>query len=283
MNATSLDIIDGATLLDNQLQQLTQDKDTLSGKVENLTGQNGTLMQSNQTLSSELTAAQFTIGALKNRVNATVYDFLEEQAWFVAPGTAANTGTTGSAQTGKQTLPGVNFGTFSIAPQGPWANRYHFRKFTPDALKANYLYEISVMFPTPADAAASNCLELDIQQVIAHRVYNPGLQLDFGEGFWRVWNRSATPRDWVSTGTVIKRIAPLTWTHLAFMAHRDDSNVYSDAAFVNGTAIPGVSMKFPSTLETDEPDMLNIGFQEDANKTATPYTVAVNRIRFTTW
>jgi hypothetical protein len=276
MNATSQDIIEGATSLDSQLTQVTTDRDTLRGQVATLTGQNGQL-------GNDLLAANVTIGALRNRVNATVYDFLEEQMWLVAPGTAANTGTTGSAQTGAQKLPGAGFGSFSLAPQGPWADRYNFRKFAPDALKANFLYEISVMFPTAADAASSNCLELDIQQVISGRVFNAGLQLDFGEGLWRIWNRSSTPRDWVSTGSPIKRLAPLAWAHLAFMAHRDDDNVYSDAVLFNGMPIPGAAMKFSSTLEPSQPDMINIGFQLDGNKAGTPYTVAPNRIRFTTW
>jgi hypothetical protein len=211
-------------------------------------------------------------------VRPAVFDALEQSPWLLAPGTAANTGSTGSTAVATQGQPGVSCAWFKLAPNGPYADAYWYKKLGADPSKKKFKYELSFLFPTPADSNASQCVELDIQQVISGFGFNLGFQFDFAENLLRVWNR--TGKAWVSTGKPCPRWTSGQWMRIIAECHRDEANVYHDAMTMNGNRIDLGGMSFP-VAKLNLPDMLNCAVQMDGNKPGTAYTVVVDAVRFT--
>jgi hypothetical protein len=207
----------------------------------------------------------------------TIFERLESETWLLAPGTAANTGSTGSTAVATQGTPGINCAWSRLAPNGPYADAYFYLKKGPLPQKTTFKYELSLMFPLIADASASQCIELDIQQVIGGMVYNMGLQWNFQGNQLRVWNRSG--KAWVATGQPCPRWTPGKWMRAALETHRDATTVYHDALTINGTRI-ALGQSFPS-VQLGLSDMLNVGRQMDGNQAGTAYTVCWDDMRFT--
>lgn len=267
--AETLSGVDGDLLsLNDHVQSLTQQNGLLEGQL-------AAADSSMQALRDSLAAAQAKLDAI---ANTSVFDDLEFSPWLLAPGTAANTGSTGNTTVATQAQPGINSAWFNSIPGGPFANAYWYKKLGADAKKTKYLYELAFMFATPADAAASQAVELDIQQVIAGVVYNTGLQFDFAENALRVWNRSTG--SWIPTGRAAQRWSAGQWMSVAYETHRDGANVYMDSVTVNGTkmALSGTAFPAPKLGLTD---MLNCAVQLDGNKTGTAYRVYLGPTRFT--
>lgn len=297
--------------MDTNLQTIANDAqatltavDSAQAVIDGQAQQIGSLTQQNSLLADEVAADEQTIQTLRTELSTTqaqlavflntkVFDGLELTPWLVAGGTAANSGQTGSTAVATQAQPGTSSAWFNLAPAGPYANGYWFKKLGADPAKKNYEFEISFLFGTAADAQAANCVELDIQQVIAGVVFNTGLQFDFTENALRVWDRSkATPADpgagdWVPTGITCPRWTPGQWVRVVFETHRDDSHVYVDAITINGQRnVFGGATNFFLQPTFAAPklgltDMLNCAVQLDGNKAGTAFKLYVDAISFT--
>jgi hypothetical protein len=273
-----------ATAAQSTLVSVSAVEQTIEGKdsqITNLTQQNGVLQgqlalvtADDQSLAVKLLAAQARLDAL---ANTTVFDGLELTPWLLAPGTAANTGSTGSTAVATQSQSGIASASFALAPNGPYANGYWYKKHGVWPKKNTFTYELSFLFGTAGDSAASNCVELDIQQVISGLGFNPGWQFDFNENLLRVWNRSG--KNWVTTKNPCPRWTAGQWVHVLAENHRDGANVYHDAMTINGVRIP-INMTFPAT-PLALPDMLNCAVQLDSNKAGTAYKLYIDRVKFT--
>jgi len=217
--------------------------------------------------------------------NVSVFDGLELTAWTVAKGTLANSGQAGSSSVASQNQPSTEVAWLGINPQGAWANSYFYKKLGADPSKSVYKYEMSLMFADQAASNASNCIELDIQQVISGVVFNPGLQWNFSQNTLRVWDRStATPLEtgkgnWTDIGKPCPRWTPKQWMRFVFEAHRDEGNVYMDALTVNGVRLSlGMNFSSPSLGLSDG---LNCAIQLDGNKVGTAYKLYIDAVKFT--
>lgn len=228
-------------------------------------------------LSDAITAEQAEDAAEKAAPVAVVFDKLERTPWILAGGTLANTNTTGSTAVSTQGQAGATSAWFNLAPNGAWADAYFYKTLGADASKHNFIFEQSFLFPTPTDSAASNCVELDIQQVIGGNVYNGGWQFDFTENSLRVWNRSG--KTWVATGKPCPRWTAGQWVDIKVETHRDDTTFYHDAITINGVRTP-INMSFP-LAKLPLGDMLNCAIQLDGNKAGTPYRLCIDNVRFT--
>lgn len=248
---------------------------------------NSTLASQNSALTSQNASLQTQINTLDAQIAAAgsvvVFPALETTTWLLAPGASANTGSTGSLATATQAQPSSSSAWFNIAPLGAYADAYWYKTLGANPSKTNYTYQLSFMFNTAADAAASQCVELDIQQCIGGVVYNTGWQFDFAENTIRTWNRYAKerglPNPWVSTGLLCPRWVAGQWMHIFVENHRDASNVYSDAITINGVRTP-INLSFPAP-SLGLSDMLNCAVQLDSNSTATAYKLYVDNIIFT--
>jgi len=209
--------------------------------------------------------------------SVTVFDNLEFLPWLLAPGASANTGSTGNLTIATQSVPTTTCAWFKTQPHGEYANAYWYVKNGPLPKAVTFKYELSLMFATSADAAASQAVELDIQQVIAGMVYNTGLQWNFQGNQLRVWNRQG--KAWVATGNPCPRWTPGQWMRVVFETHRDDAKVYHDAVTMNGIRT-SLGQSF-SSVNLGLSDMLNCAVQLDGNQSATPYAIYRDATRFT--
>ena len=234
----------------------------------------------NATLQNQISALQAQIAAA---ANVKVFDGLELTPWTVAGGSAANssgnTGVAGDAQS----IPTDKNAFLQILPNGlAFANKYWYKNRPGDATKKTYDYEGLLMLPTAADCAASQAIELDIEQRISGTCFNVGFQWDFAEKVLRVWNRSAStptvPHGWQSIGVSLARWAPLSWHSFKLEAHRDDSSVHYDAATVDGNRIDLSGLSFPA-IQLNEPDCMNNALQLDANSAGAAYLMYIDQIR----
>lgn len=244
--------------------------------ISTLTGQNSTLTTENQTLASEVVALQSQLDALNG---SGVFGGLEQTAWLVASGAAADTGATGNVPVASQSQPSTTTAWFAIDPQTKaYANAYFYKKLGADASKTSFKYALRLMCATAAECAASQAVELDVQQVIGGVVYNTGAQWDFADGQFRVWNRSG--HAWVATGIVATRWTPGQWMSVVLETHRTDTTVVYDAITVNGVRT-ALTQSYPAPNLGLTP-MLNCAVQLDGNKTGAPYHIYVDAVSMTT-
>lgn len=267
LNAPVQNIINIIAAVQSTIDAINLSNSTLTSQNSTLTSQNASLQTQINTLDAQIAAAS----------SVAVFPALETTTWLLAPGASANTGATGSLATATQAQPSSSSAWFNIAPLGAYADAYWYKTLGANPSKTNYTYQLSFMFNTAADAAASQCVELDIQQCIGGVVYNTGVQFNFQASQLRVWNRSAGA--WVTTGTSCPRWVAGQWMRIFVENHRDVSNVYSDAITINGVRTP-INLSFPAP-SLGLSDMLNCAVQLDSNSTATAYKLYVDNIIFT--
>ena len=257
----------------DSIRQLDSDNSSLAAANSSLSSQNSSLQSQLSSLQSQLSALQ----------NITVFDHLEYGEWLLAGGTAANSGATGNTAVATQTQPGVQSASFSLSPNGSFANAYWFKRLGARPEKKSFKYELSILMPSPTDAAASQAVEFEWQQVISHKVFNIGWQFDFAQNVFRVWNRTlhGTGKEpWIATPLTSPRWTAGSWANVAVEGHRDDGGVFYDTVTINGVRTV-LNISFPATLEPSQPDMLNVAFQLDGNGSSTSYRVNVDNIKFT--
>lgn len=203
------------------------------------------------------------------------FSALETAPWLLAGGTVADSIGSSATATGTQTQPTAQCAAFSITPNDPYANQYWYKKLGPEPQLDTFKYSVSFLFPTAADAAACQALELDLQQVIGGAVYNGGLQMDFADGAVRVWDRAALRWSVVAT---LARWLPGTWHCVSFELFRGEaagSGFYYGSVVVDGGKTL-VGSFHTAPIDPAQPDMLNVAVQLDTNGAKTPYRVMVD-------
>lgn len=213
-----------------------------------------------------------------------IYDSLELAPWLLAAGSLADSDTSsGNVPSATQTQPSaIGCASFAIDPKGkPWANAYWYKQHGPQAGLTRFIYSASFLFPSAADAAASQAVEMDIQQVIAGVTYNFGFQFDFAEGQFRVWNRAgheASGGGWNATEVPMPRWEAGEWVRVEVLCHRTSGSVTYDQLIINGVShLLGQSYPAP-TLSLS--DMLNCAVQLDGNGAGAGYRVVVDDVSF---
>jgi hypothetical protein len=214
----------------------------------------------------------------------TIFDKLERTPWLVAAGTVANTNTTGNTATSAQTIPGINYASRTIIPNGPYADKYWFKQLGANASFRKFRQEGSFLFPAATDSANSQCVETDFDKSddVAGPVYNAGSQFDFAENSFRLWDRSTGV--WHPTGIAMPRFAYATWVDFVMDFHHDNDAIYYDSYILNGNklTLDPTMTKFPSPKLQKDPHM-NYGFQLDGEKIAKAYTVFIDNFKLTCW
>lgn len=218
-----------------------------------------------------------------------VFNNLERSIWKVGKGSVADTDTQhGPVAIATQSLPGVACATLAIDPHGPnprgqSANAYFYKEHGPRPSASTFTYSAAFLFPTVQDSQRCQALELDLQQVIRGEVANFGLQLDFAEGFVRVWNRAAHEagkEGWQATGKPVSRWAEGQWLEITLVVRRDRGKVIYQSIALGGQTIPLGNVAF-KTAKLPLADMLNCAIQLDGNKAGEPYRVVADAVSLT--
>lgn len=141
----------------------------------------------------------------------------------------------------------------------------------------HFVYDLNFYVDNPS---ASQALEFGLSQSTGGNRYNFYTQCLFaGQNVWRVWDPAAG--GWKASSVGCAEPAPKTWNHLTWEFERDSSgNVIFTAVTVNGNRqVVNMTM----THSADSSSGLDPSFQPDANDSATPYSVWLDKISVTYW
>lgn len=204
---------------------------------------------------------------------------LEQTPWILAPGALADTNTaSGNVPVATQKQPLIECASFAIDPKGQqFANAYFYKELGADAELSHFVYEVSFLFPTAADAAASQALELDLQQTISGVTFNWGLQFDFAEDEIRVWNRAI--KQWLPTGDQCPRWPTEEWQRVKLTVSRYLGTV--DYLLLNFNGNDLLLNKIEGTASVGEKPQINFAIQLDSNQKGDPYRVMIDAVNIT--
>jgi hypothetical protein len=214
-----------------------------------------------------------------------IFDNLETTQWLLAPGTVANSPGVTAIAASIQSQPGVECAFFELSPLAPNANAYWYRKLGADPELSRFEYSARLLFPSDSDAEASQCIEMDSQQVIAGLVFNPAIQLDFADGKVRLWDRiKGNANDPTAWGPVadLTRWPANSWHPIELEAQREVGGFYYQAIIVDGVRTP-IYAFHAALVDPSQPDMLNVGIQLDGNASKTQYRVMVDAVKLVAW
>jgi hypothetical protein len=127
---------------------------------------------------------------------------------------------------------------------------------------------------------APQALEFNVTQSAGGSHYDFSTQCDLvGTRTWRVWD--PTKKAWAASSAPCVQPAANTWNHLTWEFERDGSgHVIFSAVTMNGNRSV-VNMTMPHTAESGSG--VDVAFQIDANQTATPVSVWLDKVSLTYW
>lgn len=141
----------------------------------------------------------------------------------------------------------------------------------------HFVYDLSFLVDNPAAAQA---LEFNVAQSSGGHRYSFATQCDLGVSHaWRVWDPGG--QRWVASTVPCPQPAANAWNHLVWEFERDASgNTVFTAVTLNGNrGVVNLSMG----RTADSRSGVDIGFQLDADRAATPYSVWLDKINLTYW
>ncbi len=141
----------------------------------------------------------------------------------------------------------------------------------------HFVYDLSFLMGNPAAAQA---LEFNVSQSTGGSRYSFATQCDLaGSHTWRVWNPAS--QQWVASAVACPTPAANMWNHLTWEFERDaGGNTVFTAVTLNGNRqVVNLSMGHTA----DSSSGVDIGFQLDADRAGTPYSVWLDKISLTYW
>lgn len=141
----------------------------------------------------------------------------------------------------------------------------------------HFVYDLYFYVDNPS---VSQGLEFTVSQSSTGSRYNFSTQCELaGQNVWRVWNPAV--HGWAASSVTCTPPAPNTWNHLTWEFERDsDGNVIFDAVTLNGNR-ELVNLTMTSLADTQTG--VSVSFQSDADSSATPYSVWLDKINLTYW
>jgi len=141
----------------------------------------------------------------------------------------------------------------------------------------HFVYDLNFYMDNPS---APQALEFNVTQSAGGSHYDFSTQCDLvGTRTWRVWD--PTKKAWAASSAPCVQPPPNTWNHLTWEFQRDASgNVIFSAVTLNGVR-SAVNMTMPHTAQSGSG--VDVAFQIDANQTATPVSVWLDRVSLTYW
>jgi hypothetical protein len=215
----------------------------------------------------------------------TVLDNVQDTNNWLTCGNCGNSGANGPAASYSFT-PGIGSPSedgssteFSIAATVPFTNAYFYLEHTPVTAQMNALtYEFDLYIPQGMETAPE-AIEFECQQVFNGWVYNFGWQAFYSGGIWRIFDYGL--KQWDATTVAFAGFTPGTWHHILAEYHNDITNhiVYHDALTVDGVRNP-VNVTH-NAFNSGGRDQFTNAIQLDSNKSATPYSVYVDKMSIT--
>ena len=175
---------------------------------------------------------------------------------------------------------------YTLNPSASYATALWWNDIGGRDASSHFVYDLYFYMVNPAAAQA---LEFDMNQTRAADAtkYIFGTECDIrGTHTWRYYDNVA--KKWLSSGVACATPAAYTWNHLVLEFQRIAATSTTPAGLqwiavtLNGTKsyLNGSSA---SRSGTGSYPHINVAFQMDANKAATPYSVWLDKVKLTHW
>jgi hypothetical protein len=159
----------------------------------------------------------------------------------------------------------------------PFGGALWFKYLGSHDSATHFVYDLSFMVDNPSAAQA---IEFNVSQSRGGSRYSFSTQCDLaGTHTWRVWDPAG--QRWVDSAVACLAPAANTWNHLIWEFERDpNGNTVFTAVTLNGNrGVVNLSMGHTA----DSSSGVDVGFQLDAVRAATPYSVWLDKISLTYW
>lgn len=141
----------------------------------------------------------------------------------------------------------------------------------------HFVYDLYFYADNPS---APQALEFNVSQSTGNGHYDFSTQCDLSDQrVWRVWD--PIHGQWAASAVPCVQPPPKTWNHLVWEFERNSAGqAVFTAVTLNGNR-GVVNMTMPHT--PDGRSGMDVAFQADANRTATPFSVWLDKISLTYW
>ena len=141
----------------------------------------------------------------------------------------------------------------------------------------HFVYDLYFYMDNPS---APQALEFNVSQSAGGSHYDFSTQCDLvGQRVWRVWD--PVKKSWSASAVPCVQPPPNTWNHLVWEFERNSpGGVVFTAVTLNGNR-GVVNMTMPHT--PDSQSGVDVAFQLDANQTATPVSVWLDKVTLSYW
>src|SRR5882762_7517793 len=175
---------------------------------------------------------------------------------------------------------------FNLKPSASYATALWWNDVGGRDASSRFIYDLYFYV---VDPTAPQALEFDVNQTRAadSTKYIFGVECDIrGTHSWRYYDNAV--KKWVSSGIACTTPAAYTWNHLVLEFQRVSATDTTAASLqwlavtLNGAKsyLNGSSAPRPGTGTYPH---INVAFQMDANKAATPYSVWIDKMKLTHW
>jgi hypothetical protein len=164
-----------------------------------------------------------------------------------------------------------------LAGTSPFGGAMWFKYLGASNSATHFVYDLYFYMTNPS---APQALEFNASQSNGNGHYEFSTQCELvNTRSWRIWDPAA--RHWVATSVPCVQPPPNTWNHLIWEFERNSSGqAVFKAVTLNGRRTV-VNMAVGHKPDTQSG--IDVGFQLDANRTATPYSVWLDKVSLTYW
>jgi len=164
-----------------------------------------------------------------------------------------------------------------LAGTSPFGGAMWFKFLGADNNATHFVYDLYFYMQNPS---APQALEFGVSQSNGHGRYEFSTQCDMvNTRSWRVWDPAA--KHWAGTSAPCVQPPPNTWNHLIWEFERNSSGqaVFKAVTLNGNRTVVDVAV----THKPDSQSGIDVDFQSDANRTATPFSVWLDKITLTYW
>ncbi len=167
--------------------------------------------------------------------------------------------------------------SFSLRPgTRPFGAALWFKYLTADNQATHFVLDLDFYLQNPS---APQAMEFAVSQSTGGNRYNFAAQCDLvNQRAWLVWSPNS---GWISSGAPCVPPAAESWNHLTWEFERDGSgHSIFKAVTLNGVRTD-INITVPNAR--DSSSGIDVSFQADASRTATPYSVWLDKISVSYW
>jgi hypothetical protein len=164
-----------------------------------------------------------------------------------------------------------------LAGTSPFGGAMWFKFLGASNSATHFVYDLYFYMQNPSGPQA---LEFGVSQSNGSGRYDFSTQCDLvNTRTWRIWDPAA--KHWVGTSAPCVQPPPNTWNHLTWEFERNSAGqAVFKAVTLNGTRS---DVNMTMAHKSDTQSGIDVSVQLDANRTATPYSVWLDKVDLIYW